>query len=37
MATKLPYPEFSSNSQEANWLYEHRDELDLYFFHRPRR
>ncbi len=31
MSTKLPYSEFSSDLEEADWLYEHRDELDLYF------
>ena len=28
---KLPYPDFASETEEADWLYEHRDELDLYF------
>jgi hypothetical protein len=31
MATKLPYPDFASETEEADWLYEHREELDLYF------
>jgi hypothetical protein len=31
MATRLPYPDFASETEEADWLYEHRDELDLYF------
>jgi hypothetical protein len=31
MSAKLPYPEFESESAEADWLYEHREELDLYF------
>jgi len=31
MTTKLPYPEFASEAEEANWLYENRDELDRYF------
>jgi hypothetical protein len=31
MATKFPYPDFASEAEEADWLYEHREELDLYF------
>jgi hypothetical protein len=31
METKLPYPDFASEAEEADWLYEHREELDLYF------
>ena len=31
MTAKLTYPEFASESEEANWLYEHREELDDYF------
>ncbi len=31
MPSRLPYPEFASESEEADWLYEHRDDLDLYF------
>jgi hypothetical protein len=31
MSTKLPYPDFASESEEADWLYEHREQLDLYF------
>jgi predicted DNA binding CopG/RHH family protein len=31
MPARLPYPEFASEADEADWLYEHRDQLDLYF------
>jgi hypothetical protein len=31
MTTKLPYPEFASEAEEANWLNQNRDELDRYF------
>jgi hypothetical protein len=31
MSAKLPYPEFANESEEAEWLYEHRDDLDCYF------
>lgn len=31
METKLTYPDFASEAEEADWLYEHREELDLYF------
>jgi hypothetical protein len=31
MSAKHPYPEFASEIEEADWLYEHRDELDEYF------
>jgi hypothetical protein len=31
MSTKLPYPDFTSEAEEADWLFEHSEELDLYF------
>ncbi len=31
MGTKLEYPDFASEAEEADWLYEHREELDSYF------
>ena len=31
MTTKLTYPEFATEAEEAKWLYENRDELDHYF------
>jgi hypothetical protein len=31
MSARLSYPKFASEADEADWLYLHRDDLDLYF------